>query len=51
MKLFNNKQDEPKLSPQSVALVNEIKGIIDKQDSDKNLFLRCDLIKTIVMII
>jgi hypothetical protein len=38
MKLFNNKQDEPKLSPQSVALVNEIKGIIDKQDSDKNLF-------------
>lgn len=38
MNPFKKPFDEPQLSPQSVALVNEIAGIIDKQDSDRNLF-------------
>lgn len=37
MKLFNNKQDEPQLSPQSVALVNEIAGIVEQKDKNKPL--------------
>lgn len=37
MKLFSRKQDEPKLSPQSQALIKEIVGLVETADADKHL--------------
>ena len=37
MKLFSRKQDEPKLSSQSQALIKEIVGLVEKADADKHL--------------
>ena len=37
MNLFSRKQDEPKLSPQSQALIKEIVGLVETADADKHL--------------
>ena len=37
MKLFSRKQDEPKLSSQSQALIKEIVGLVETADADKHL--------------
>ena len=39
MNLFSRKQDEPKLSPQSQALIKEIVGLVETADADKHLVL------------